>query len=50
MGNHLWCPNDSRGYGIDDDDDDDDDNDTEVGFCLGFFRLVFKTDCDHVMH
>ena len=20
--NHLWCPNDPRGYGIDDDDDD----------------------------
>ena len=25
--NHLWCPNDPRGYGIDDDDDDDDDGD-----------------------
>ena len=23
--NHLWCPNDPRGQGIDDDDDDDDD-------------------------
>ena len=23
MQNHLWCPNDPRGYGIDDDDDDD---------------------------
>ena len=22
--NHLWCPNDPRGEGIDDDDDDDD--------------------------
>ena len=22
--NHLWCPNDPRGWGIDDDDDDDD--------------------------
>ena len=22
--NHLWCPNDPRGQGIDDDDDDDD--------------------------
>ncbi|WP_419652809.1 hypothetical protein, partial [Thiolapillus sp.] len=23
--NHLWCPNDPRGEGIDDGDDDDDD-------------------------
>ena len=22
--NHLWCPNDPHGKGIDDDDDDDD--------------------------
>ena len=21
--NYLWCPNDPRGYGIDDDDDDE---------------------------
>ena len=25
--NHLWCPNDPHGSGIDDDDDDDDDDD-----------------------
>ena len=25
--NHLWCPNDPRGLGIDDNDDDDDDDD-----------------------
>ena len=25
--NHLGCPNDPRGYGIDGDDDDDDDDD-----------------------
>ena len=23
MQNHLWCPNDTRGLGIDDDDDDE---------------------------
>ena len=26
--NHLWCPNDPRGSGIDDDDDDDDNDET----------------------
>ena len=26
MQNHLWCPNDPRGYWTDDDDDDDDDD------------------------
>ena len=26
--NHMWCPNYTRGGGIDDDDDDDDDDDT----------------------
>ena len=28
--NHLWCPNDTRGKGIDDDNDDDDDDETHV--------------------
>ena len=27
--NHLWCPNDPRGQGIDDDDDDDGDDDDD---------------------
>ena len=34
MQNYLWCPNDPRGYGIDDDNDDDDDDDdvtTRIG-------------------
>ena len=26
--NHLWCPNDPWGKGIDDDDDDDDEYDS----------------------
>ena len=28
--NHLWCPNDPRGEGIDNDDDDDDDDEPWV--------------------
>ena len=30
MRNHLWCPNDPRGEGIDDDDDDNDDDDDMI--------------------
>ena len=29
--NHLWCPNDPCGQGIDDDDDDNDDDDDDDG-------------------
>ena len=31
--NHLWCPNDPRGYGIYDDDDNDDDDEIENRCC-----------------
>ena len=29
MRNHLWCPNDHRGQGIDDDDEDEEDDDDD---------------------
>ena len=41
--NHLWCPNDPRGEGIDDDDDDDDDDDSNlhtfgaISVCISIF-------------
>ena len=39
--NHLWCPNDHLGYGIDDDDDDDDDDET-IHWDTGRNALSFK--------
>ena len=41
--NHLWCPNDPRGQGIDDDDDDNDSLRLGiVRFWLGFVRRHFS--------
>ena len=40
--NHLWCPNDPRGYGIDDDDDDDDDNDDSERWQSTLFQIFKK--------
>ena len=42
--NHLWCPNDPRGEGIDDDDDDDDDSSLEI-----YIRIRFGSPVSSVM-
>ena len=41
MRNHLWCPNDPHGHGIDDDDDDDDDDD-EYAERVNFHGITLK--------
>ena len=40
--NHLWCPNDPRGQGI---DEDDDDNDVCVCVCVWFCACVCACMC-----
>ena len=40
--NHLWCPNDSRGYGIDGDDDDDTGAEDGLDVMLPFHAAEIK--------
>ena len=44
MRNHLWCPNDPRGQGIDDDDDDDDDEDDDHPTKFGCRKISSSAD------